>query len=529
MKLKYIILLSLIVSATTLSAQSTNEINGYNYTLDRIEAKSNWLSSDNPSGLITNSISKSFFEASYDYHSGTFRNVTDGSNLNRFNLKTESFRRFNRFSVYGRLEYLNDRADDRSWYGTMHPEKTVMIVGDSIPGKTREEYYMLDGGFGYDIGCGFSIGATINYEAAVLAKRKDARNLNNYMNLRIRPGVMYRSKLVNVGINFDFDRFTQSVDYSVFGTNSRIPGSFFFDGMWFYRTALVSSTASSYPVPRHKGMTYGGSGQLEWNIASDFKFFNQFSLSYGTIDRYSRKGMEMMGSEERLDYKYLGILSLSSNRMDHILKLTFSYGDLMKFNNNQRLEQVPGTRQTERWYQYGKVLKLKGNTKTYGADYKLYLQRNDCNSSWIVHAGVEYYEKSMEYRILPVFYTQQIKFARTALGITKNVVTGRSSFLDLTLNADAFFGGKGFPFKENAPAGLVMNQVNIFLDLVYQEYNYLTAKRYILGGTLRFTHDLPTRIPMSIYAQVSAPNTSVSSGMPDTYRRGVMATIGLNF
>jgi len=529
MKTIYITLLTLGICSHPLKAQLADEVvYDHDYSLERIVVKSNWLSSANPAGLMTNYISKSYVQTSYESLWGTYRNVTDGSNLNRFDLKTESYKRFDRFSVYGKLEYFNDRANDRAWYGTMHPEKTVMVMGDSIPGKTREEYYLLQGGIAFELGNGFSVGAAIQYEAGTLAKRKDARNLNEYMDLQIRPGVTYSSKWVNAGVNVYFDRFTQKVNYSVFGTNSRIPASFLFDGMWFYNALLVS-TGSSYPDPRHKGMTYGGAGQIEINITPDFKFFNQLSMNYGVIGRYSRRNMEMLGSEERLEYNYSGIVSLSSGCVEHQLKLNFDYQDVMKYNNIQRLEPVPGTFNTDLWVQYGKMLKLSGNTKTFGANYSLYLQRNDYHSSWTVQAGIELFQKSMEYRILPVLYTQQIKFTHINLGVAKNIITGRKSFLDINLYAHLFRGGEGYPFQENAPQDLVMNQVNVFLDLVQQEYNYLTANRYQVGGNVRFTHKLPTRLLMSIYAQIGAHTTSVSSAMPDTYRNGLMGTVGLNF
>ncbi|MDR2585143.1 MAG: hypothetical protein LBC84_02835 [Prevotellaceae bacterium] len=526
MKSIYFTLLSLTVCAAPLTAQPTSEGKGHNYTPDRIQSKSNWLSGENPAGLITNYITKSYAQASYGYQSGTYRSITEAPSLNRFDLKTESYKRFDRFSVYGRLEYLNDRAKDRTWFGSMHPEKTSLIVGDSISGQSREEYYMLDGGFAYEMGKGFSIGAMINYEGASMAKRKDPRNENYFMNMRIRPGITYRSQVVNAGLNFDFDRFTQSVNYNNYGTNEKATYYFVIDGLWFYRAFVAGSTNS--PEPRHTGMTYGGSGQIELSI-SNFKFFNQLSVTYGTIDRYSRKNVEMMGSEENLNYKYLGILSYSSGSMDHLLKLKYNYSDIMTFSNIQRLEYILGSMSTQQWYQYGKILKLSGNNKSFGADYSLYLQRNDWSSSWIVQIGFESYERSLEYNIVPILYSQQIKFNQINFGITKNIITCQKSFLDLNLNANYFTGGNGYPFKENIPQGLTMNQVSVFTDLIQKEYDYLTSDRFVIGGKVRFTHELPTRIPMSIYAEAKAHYTSVSSGMPDAFRRGIVGTIGLNF
>ena len=87
-----------------------------------------------------------------------------------------------------------------------------------MPGRQTMETYILEGGIGYMIGKHWSIGAKIDYLTASNAKKKDARNKNTYMNLKVYPGVVYRSKYLNLGLNFIYQKETENIDIRTIGT-----------------------------------------------------------------------------------------------------------------------------------------------------------------------------------------------------------------------------------------------------------------------------------------------------------------------
>ncbi len=529
-KILYIALLSLgacaVNTAFALEPESGEGSEQY-YTMGRIVSHSNWLSTFNPAGLAENQVSKSLAEASYGHSFGPYRSVDWGVKLDRFGLKTESFKRMDKLSFYGVLEYVNDRHDQRNWAGNIHPEKSTMMIGDERPGKTRAENFILRGQVAYEPCPSYSLGVAVGYEADALAKRKDARNRNYYMRLDVQPGAMFRSKVVNVGLNLNFARQTETVDYKSYGSNEINPNAYISDAMWFYLSEVVTTGGSGFSTVYYKGSTFGAAAQLEFNIAPGFKFLSQFSADYDYLHRYRFTSMQKLGDDERLTYRYLGAFSWGCDRSDHVLKLRGSWRDAAQYENLQQLEVVPGAANKQQYMQYGKTTKYTADNYTLGADYTLYLKRNEWNSSWIVNVGVDYFKNCSEYRALPSLFTRQISFAQVYAAVTKNFLLSPKAFLDVTLNGGVGEGW-GHSFDENIPAGL--NQTfQVRQDVLQWEFDYLTAGRYNLGGKVRLTHALPTRIPMSGYAEFGFRSTTANSGMPDTFRRAFMATLGVNF
>lgn len=70
---------------------------------------------DNAAGLMLNQASLSIAEVNYDFEQGGLRNVTDGAEVNAFGVRSESYRRWNRLSFYGKLSYDYAASKDRSW------------------------------------------------------------------------------------------------------------------------------------------------------------------------------------------------------------------------------------------------------------------------------------------------------------------------------------------------------------------------------------------------------------------------------
>ena len=529
----YITLISLSVCAVeTLAAQVADPTQMQFYSMERIQSKNNWLQSANPAGLVFNNVSKSYAEARYGVQDGTFRSFDEGSNLSQFDLKTESFRRLEKLSLFGRMEYLNDRSTERAWSGTIHPEKSTMTVGDPIPGDVRQESYLLTGGVGYELNNRLVLGAMVSYEASGMAKRKDPRSENYYMNLDLRPGFMLHYQGFSAGANLTFTRTAESIGYNTFGTNETNPIVYFFDGLWFYSDTFVFAGAGATFKPvRYKGSTYGGDVQVEFAIMPDFNFFSQFSMEYGYMQRFYLKATmddkEKLGDDKTLKYSYLGMFSLRKPKMENILKVNLCFGELMKFNNIQQLEKVEGYTYNQ-FKQYGKILKLTGETQSIGADYFLHVLRNDWNASWMVNVGASYTKRFLEYRVLPARYKQQVEKTEFHGSVAKNFITGRRSFLDITAEG-GLCKGSGYPFNQEVPQGMTLGGLSNFPDMAVVEFNYLSADYYHFGGKVRFTCELPTRWPMSIYIQAGATHKNASKGMPDTYRNGLMGTIGVNF
>lgn len=66
---------------------------------------------------MLNQASLSIAEVNYDFEQGGLRNVTDGAEVNAFGVRSESYRRWNRLSFYGKLSYDYAASKDRQLGG----------------------------------------------------------------------------------------------------------------------------------------------------------------------------------------------------------------------------------------------------------------------------------------------------------------------------------------------------------------------------------------------------------------------------
>lgn len=533
MKIKTIygvLLLAAVCAAPAAYALSLPEDNMKPYyTMDRIRSMSGWLVSDNPAGLIFNHASFSTADVRYGFGKGGLRNVTDGGTVNALGVGSESYRRWDQLSFYGRMSYDYAASRDRSWAGNAFIGDSPMLVGDSIPGNTRDETYAIEAGVAYRIGTArdhWVIGIKALYEDRSLAKRRDSRNKTTSMFLSVQPGVVFDSRVVSAGLNFTYKRTTEQVGYKAFGTNTTSGVIYFFEGLWFYTSQQLSGNETFNDI-YYKGSEYGGSAQLEIKLGRSVKFFNQFSGEYGKMERYRFDLDQRLGDNDKLTYRYLGVLDFTGDRVDQRISVDASFGDLLKYNNIQELELDPVTSQ-KAYRQYGRFLKFKQRQRRLDADYKLYVKRDPWRSSWIIDASFNYYKTQSEYTISPARYNQQIRYSKAMLGVTKNIVFGHRDWLDVTVRGGYTFGG-GTELDRVLPAGVQIDGENYRSDLLAQEYGFMTADRLNGEAGLRYTHTIPSR-RIGFFVDLKGRAAWARSGALDGCRRGeVFAVVGLNF
>ena len=522
----YAVFLATAVMACTASAQSARGENLEKYyTMERIRSKSGWLVSDNAAGLIFNRASLSTADVSYDFEEGGLRNVGDAARTHKTGIQSESFQRWDRLSFYGKLGYDYIAGSDRNWAGNTHLYTSPMNVGDSVPGNTRNETYLLKAGVAYQMG-NWVIGLQGEYENQSLAKRRDARNKTTYMHLSVRPGVMFTSKTVDAGLNFTYERTTETVNYLSFGTNEQAIPLYLFEGLWFYMAELVPSGSNSNPI-HYKESEYGGAAQFELKFSPRVSLFNQFSAIYGKMERYHLEEDEHLGDNDRLTYRYLGVLNVTGRSVDQQLSVDASWGDLLKYNNIQELAVDPVTN-LKYYKQYGRFLKFSQKQRSVDADYKLYVKRNEWSSSWIVDVAYEYCKTESEYTISPARYNQDLHYSKLMLGVTKNFRFSGRSWLDATVRGGYTFGG-GTELEKSCPEGVQIDNENYRADLLAQEYAFLTNDRLNGEAGLRYTHCFPAK-KMSLYVDLKGRAAWGRSGLMDGSRRGgLFAAVGLNF
>lgn len=516
----------LLLAAYVSKAQQSLPPDNNFYDMDRIRVKTAWLESRNAAGLGLNNTDMSVINAFYNNENGSYRDVWDGKTNHMFGVNTESYKKYGKVSFYGKLGYDYLTENQKSWSGLMYPWSTPMLIADEVQGQTRRERYMVAAGMSVPLGRKFAFGIAGDYLVASNAKRRDARNLNDYMSLSITPGFMFKSCPMNIGISATYGRQTQKLEYTTYGSMVA-PNIYSFDGLWFYTAVPYTS---SFLQRRFVDDVYGGALQLDFRLGADARFFNEFSMDYREQSQLLyRSSTEKYGDFDKITYSYSGAFIIEGVKTDHNIRLKASLFDLFKYSNVQGFEYVDGATKTV--VQMGRIRNYSERHYDMGAEYRLFIKRTDWNSSWIVGAGFEYSKKENVYYIYPATFNQTIENARFYGSVNKNFLLKRG-MLDVTL-AGGVVTGKGemndivTPAGTTIPGGALAQKT----DLLEWNYNYQAVDRAYGKGTVRYTHFLNPAKGMGIFAELSGSyvKTARNAAFPRAERTFVQLAAGLNF
>lgn len=520
---KYILGLGFFTGIFFPTQAQTNQAQKLYYNMDRLKLDNPWSISQNASGLLFRQAEDySNTELGYKYDEGKFRNVSAPTSQGGFHLSTESFRHLKKTYFYGKFNLEYTHRQNKTWSSSLYPDHSIYVMADSVPGRQTLELYHLSGGIAHPIGKHFAIGGSLDFAVASNAKKRDPRNNNTYMDFQIYPGVMYRSKHFNAGLNFMYQKITEDVNIKLFGSD-KTHTIYNFESLWFYTTTMLSFEGSN-TNRSYKEDIVGGAAQIEWHW-NNLRFLNQFSGSHSKQETFGLDQLnDRTGEMEIVDYQYKGALNLDGSMCHHYLRLAYGYNDRMGFDNIQNKETVNGT---SMYVQYGKKNKSEREIMQGEISYALYKDRSPYNSAWNALVGVKGSKTNSYYRLFPVRYEQEIKDIEGYMAFNKNFLFEKG-MLDCGLNM-AYAKGSGTMLEHDEK----LPDVDKYLqckDQLFEEYEYLTSDRFNGGLDIRYTRFLNTTKGMALYADLKGSwSRSLSGYFDGKNRAGFMATVGLSF
>ena len=522
----YTLGLGLLIAGMSAVNAQTQDNEKIFYRMDRIKANNPWTKSLNSAGLIFNENQDfSIVELDFQYGKGNFRNVNAPTAFNKINAQTESFRRLNRVFFYGKFSFDYTKRLKMGWCNVIDPYRSPIFFADSMPGRQTKETYHLEGGIGYMLGSRWAIGAKIDYVNASNAKKKDARNKNTYMNLKLYPGVIYRSKFLNAGVNFIYEKETENIDIRTIGTG-RTPELLTVEGLWFYTSEQVSETTSITRDIRDEAL--GGAAQIEF-FSDRIRFFNQFSILEKKQEIFKANYNKERGGEmKQRVYDYTGALNISGEKFCHYINLKADFSSMLGYENIQQKEII---NQNSTWTQYGKKNKSLIEATTADVNYNLFRNRTAYNSSWNAQIGAKGFYVERTYRLYPAKYQQTLKNVEGYLAFTKNFLF-KKGMLDCGLNgAYTIGGGTMLKMKLEAETGLPnLDAYSQRKDLLEQEFEYITSDKIAGGINVRYTYFLDKAKGMNLFAIGNVNYKKSTSGLYDGKDwTTLQATIGLSF
>lgn len=222
-KLRYILLLSLLLCSMTVGAQTYEQVVRDNF----------WNASQNITGVRQQMWSSSYAEVLGEYETGGFRDSWQASKGWSTGATTASIRHLENMTLKGSFSFKQTEGYDMCGSMFIYPGYYPVDVLEFTPGRKTLQTYAFDGGISYDLTKSWRIGAMMDFESANMAKRKDLRHSNWLLDMKVAPGAMYHNGDWAIGANYIYIRSTESVEAEQIGVSESSYYAFLDKGLMY--------------------------------------------------------------------------------------------------------------------------------------------------------------------------------------------------------------------------------------------------------------------------------------------------------
>ena len=516
LNIKYIYILSALflcelTLAKTVTAQVKKQVQEKClYHFDDLQRKQTWTESYNAAGLhFLDFNNSSYIEAYMGKNDGPFVKFNESDNSFNYGLRTASYTKVKKTTFFGMIDYNNFKGQNMTWSGLIYPERYLMLVADDRPAVKSKESYKLTGGLSLPLHENLFFGLQINYEAAMLAKRKDLRHRTDLLDFETTAGLMYKTEMFNVGLNYYYRKFHEKVEFSKIADDELLYTGYLFKGLWFgmidiWNQRELNLSRSFIDVIQ------GGSLQVEF-VKDNFRFHNEFTYKFK--DGLSGPGIDRAYTQnEGTTLEYKGIAQYELDNMRHYLKIKTNYTDAVNYDKVSNTENIGGISTV---IQYGRNKAFAKRSFDMSAEYELALGKFKCSPEWNFKAGYQYSSYSaVSSLVVPFYFTQEVNITTGYGKVNKNFLM-QKGMIDLSLMG-GYSMGNGDRLKMHTAAG-ASNQISDEIvpkqkvEMLKREYEYMTKGKLL--GEVGFRYSkfvMKNRTAGSIYLDTKYSFTSAS-------------------
>lgn len=218
-KVRYILILCLLVTGLAASAQTAAEPWSRVKTYEQVLRDNLWNGSQNINGVRQDSISRSYAGFFGKYEGGQMRDTWQAEQSWSAGAATASVQHLDRMSLKGSFSFIQTEGYGMCGSMFIKPGFYPVDVQEFTPGRKTLQTYSFDGGISYDIAPSWRIGAVMDFESSNIAKRKDLRHSNWRLNLTAAPGIMYHSDDFAIGAAYLLRKTSETIEATQIGTS----------------------------------------------------------------------------------------------------------------------------------------------------------------------------------------------------------------------------------------------------------------------------------------------------------------------
>ena len=458
-----------------------------------------WLTHRNAAALTrfsANNIVKT--EVSVDKGNGGLVDYSDSRNTLAADGNVESFYRLgSRVVTYGTISYTGWSGRDMTGSAFMQERLPFNLVEDSLtnPGKKHRDTYHLIGALGVDVHQGISVGARMDYTSSNYAKYKDLRHQNKLMDMKLTlGGFLPLLKGLSIGADYTYHRQTESVAFGTYGKSERVYKTLIDYGAFMGRVEQFGNegyTDKAREMPLFEE-SHGASIQTEVIPTDRLSFFGSFIFSSGD-GYYGRKSPYTATYTQHKRNITETNFTVTYQPLSHTSRfcLDISYQTEKLSNRAETFRELTNTSGAN-YYEYYDAVET-GTKKWNDIAIGLTTQQGIRGElpGWELAAIYQCNQRQQSAFLYPFYRYQSLKINRLMLCAAHNLI-GQKGVWTFSLKT-AYQNGSGAPFqdgtfvepsqKQEAPATM-----DAFL---FREYRYLTAKHYLVGGSVQYAFVFP--------------------------------------
>ncbi|MBR6319929.1 MAG: hypothetical protein IKR50_05780 [Prevotella sp.] len=401
---------------------------------------------------------------------------------------------------------------------TSHPDRHLPfdIVEDSLTntGTKHLDVYRLSGGVGIDVCRGIALGARLDYTAANYAKYKDLRHQNKLMDLHLTAGAYVPLTLgsrttVGLGANYVYHRTTESLLFKTYGKNEKVYKSLidyanFTGPLEQFTTSGYTNSNREMPLVSD----YNGAA-LQLSVAraigsATLTFYNAATYTHrkGYYGRKSPFTITYTGHESDV-WHYDARLELARPQSTLHFDLALHAENLVNNAANYRELQNESGASYYSYYTPNKAANKVwvDGSLTAGADFGQVADptaRQDAEETvraWTLQLAYGWMHRRQTAYVYPFYRRQHLDNNAFSVSVGRRFAVRRGAKGLWAVTLDAVFGkGSGEPCEDltfQTPSEKM--EVPASMDhYLWQEYLWLTAAQYRLGGSVKYTFLFPT-------------------------------------
>ena len=503
-------------------AQDTLLLRDYSYVQQSLP----WLTQRNAAGLtLFDNQNIAEAELSLSHGSGKLTGISSSPSATNLQATIESYYRINpRMVVFGAISYDNLSGSDMTGSAFMQDRLPFDIVEDSLTNKGRKhrDTYHLTGGCGYNVFNGFSIGIKADYTAANYAKYKDLRHKNKLMDLRLTAGLFapftVQQLTFNVGADYTYLRRTESVKFDTYGKNEKVYKSLIdYGGMM----GIVEQFGNEGYTDKTNEMPLledGHSVGLQFSMQhAHFSVFNAMTYSH-TTGYYGRKSPYTITytNHDRDIFTEHVRLSYANSSSRAFIDIHYQSEKLQNRMNTYR--GLTNTNGATHYEYYDATETSDKRWRNLDIDYTMYLGIRHELPTWTITAGYHWQQRDLSAYLYPHYRQQQLRVNELTATVARNIIQAKGIWT-VTVNG-GYQKGSGDPYKDGTFVTPSNQQYQPATqeELLWHDYQYLTAPQYNIGLQMKYTFIFPgTALRTHVRAAIDYRRASITDDTPSGF------------